>query len=135
AMLGGATCSSATGGALAYGTLDCSADCQLDTSACHLCGNGTIQGGEACDTTALGDATCSSATGAARPDGALSCSSSCVLDTSCCAAPGQEPGFSPPGTTIQLDSVSQLLAQTGPPDDTLWTFEVGSSLTTATTIP
>jgi hypothetical protein len=130
AMLGGATCSSATGGTLTYGTLGCTGDCQLDTSACHaaICGNGAIEGAEVCDTAALGGATCSSATGGARPDGLLSCDSSCALDTECCATPGQEPGFRNLPQTIVLDSVSQLLAQTGPPDDTLWTFEVRSSL-------
>lgn len=42
AQLGGATCSSATGGVKAFGSLACGADCELDTSACVACPAGAV---------------------------------------------------------------------------------------------
>src|SRR5688572_31204334 len=39
------------------GTLTC-ADCQFDTSGCYDCGDGVINGAEACDGASLGGETC-----------------------------------------------------------------------------
>jgi hypothetical protein len=61
AALGGATCTSASGGDLPYGTVGCAADCTFDTSACSSCPrDGAVVGGycwllagagDSCDTT------------------------------------------------------------------------------------
>jgi len=55
------------------GTLGCTDDCQLDTSACCVCGNNVIEAacGETCDGTAIGAGACSHG-------GPISCLSSCL---------------------------------------------------------
>jgi len=45
--LGGADCLSAVGAL--DGQLACTADCQLDTSACHTCGDGDVEPAEQCE--------------------------------------------------------------------------------------
>ncbi len=63
------------------GTLQCNADCTLDTSGCRLCGNGVIEPGEDCDGEALG-IKCVDIPG--FTDGEIACTEACKHDTSLC---------------------------------------------------
>ncbi len=80
--LGGETCQSQGFGG---GTLLCDAECAgYDTSACTAlptCGDGILNGGEACDGNQLGGATCASI---GFDVGVLSCTASCTHNTSQC---------------------------------------------------
>ncbi|TVQ99889.1 MAG: hypothetical protein EA398_11850 [Deltaproteobacteria bacterium] len=86
ADLGGVTC-----GSLGFdgGTLACTAECAFDTSGCvrettgPSCGNGVIEGDEACDGADLGGETCE---GLGFDGGTLSCASDCTFDTAGCDA-------------------------------------------------
>lgn len=49
-----------------------------------VCGDGTVEAGEACDTTNFLGQTCASATSNARPFGTLRCTFTCTLDLSAC---------------------------------------------------
>lgn len=87
ADLAGATCASLKLG-FDGGVLGCTGACAFDTSKCTsqpLCGNGKLDGGEACDGPLLGGATCA-ALGYAG--GALSCTAGCMLDASKCLTCG-----------------------------------------------
>jgi ELWxxDGT repeat protein len=86
--LGGLDCAHAVG-RNAVGTLDCTADCRFDVSACEYCGNGVKEGAEACDGADL-DASCSSVFGAGS-SGTIACDGSCALNVSRCSVPGQKP--------------------------------------------
>ncbi len=79
--LQGASCESAVG--KPGGTLTCDDNCQLDTSACNDCGDGTVQlsQGESCDGSDLNGATCESA---GFYSGTLTCASDCTFDTAYC---------------------------------------------------
>jgi hypothetical protein len=73
---------------LGTGTLTCSPTCQLLTSGCTsappaVCGDGVVNGTEACDGTNLGGASCP---GSGFTGGVLSCSADCRLDTSRCTS-------------------------------------------------
>ncbi|MBU1240570.1 hypothetical protein KKF84_11615 [Myxococcota bacterium] len=77
----GATCLSAAD--KPGGVLTCDENCQLDTSDCNDCGDGTVQisQGETCDGTDLNGATCESEGYYA---GTLACATDCSFDTSFC---------------------------------------------------
>ena len=85
--LGGATCATATGGALPDGSLGCSADCDLDTSGCSASSGGPpacAPLGSACGS--CGDGICV----ASIPGGSLGCvavtgafPSPCTSDAMC----------------------------------------------------
>ncbi|HEV8324769.1 MAG TPA: VCBS repeat-containing protein [Myxococcota bacterium] len=77
----GATCSTATGGALTMGALACTAGCAFDVTACNECGNGTAEGTEQCDGADLGASDC---TTEGFGGGALACTGSCSFDTTGC---------------------------------------------------
>jgi hypothetical protein len=65
------------------GTLDCTSSCTFDISDCiGECGDGLLNGQEACDGTALGGTTCESL---GFHGGNIACSESCDFDTSDCA--------------------------------------------------
>ncbi len=66
------------------GQLACTANCQLDPSACFECGDKTLQQGESCDGTDLGGATCQSL---GYSGGTLTCKSNCSYDETGCQAP------------------------------------------------
>jgi len=85
----------------ASGTATCQSDCSgYDTSTCSLCGNGVINGSEACDDPDYGGATCSSV--GAGTGGTLACTSLCTHDTSMCRMfnPNGDYGTSPPPTQM-----------------------------------
>lgn len=76
--------------AYASGDLSCNSDCTVNTSACVIastskCGNGTIDGNEACDKKAfyLDISTCAEYSNA-YASGNLSCNSDCTVNTSAC---------------------------------------------------
>ncbi len=73
------------------GILNCSDDClEFDTSQCVMepeCGNGVIEGAEACDGTNLGDNTCSSLN-LGFSGGTLACTPNCNWDVSQCVSCG-----------------------------------------------
>jgi hypothetical protein len=76
--LGGQTCE---GLGFDSGTLACDAACQLDTSGCGECGDGSVSRGEACDGFELGGQTCVTQ---GFDGGNLACTVACTLDTSDC---------------------------------------------------
>ncbi len=65
------------------GVLSCTADCQLDTSAClpAVCGDGEIHGDEECDGEELVGESCE---GLGFDEGDLGCTDTCTFDTSAC---------------------------------------------------
>lgn len=73
--------SSCTTFGFAMGSLSCNADCTANTTACTNCGNGAIDGAEACDGTAFGTRTCMTEGFTA---GSLSCSAACAISTAGC---------------------------------------------------
>lgn len=89
-MLGSATCSSATSGALTEGTLGCAPGCAFDTRGCNECGNGLREGAEACDGTPPAGSSCSTATGGLRTMGVLRCDATCAFDTTACTQCGND---------------------------------------------
>ena len=65
------------------GRLSCDASCEYDTTGCEgNCGDGTLDPGETCDSSAFGAQTCLTAAG--RQSGALLCTDECHLDVSGC---------------------------------------------------
>jgi hypothetical protein len=54
------------------------------TSGSNVCGNGVIEGNEACDGTAFGGNTCSTVTAGKYATGTLSCTANCTFDTAKC---------------------------------------------------
>ena len=84
--LNGATCTSIVGYG-STGTLKCNKTCSgFVTSGCskaQLCGNGTLDSGELCDSTDLNDATCESVVGVGST-GTLLCDSTCKFNTTYC---------------------------------------------------
>ncbi|MGE0825025.1 MAG: hypothetical protein AB7G75_16055 [Candidatus Binatia bacterium] len=96
---GGVTCADILGSSDATGTLLCSTDCStIDTSFCRvppadpLCGNGTIDPGEACDGTNFRGVTCADILGDSDAIGTLLCSSDCsTIDDGFCRVPPVEP--------------------------------------------
>ncbi len=83
----GETCTSQAG--LAEGVLACSSDClSSDTTGCHACGNGTVEGPEVCDTSDFLGSTCSSATGGTLTEGTLSCDQCNAIVTTGCSECG-----------------------------------------------
>jgi hypothetical protein len=77
------------------GVLLCGPDCQgLDTSNCHVCGNGLVEPGEECDG-GVGRTVCADLTpdgpGGPWDGGAIGCSPDCRFDESqCChGTPGE----------------------------------------------
>ena len=94
--LNGETCSSVDS-MYVGGTLGCAADCSgYDTSACltTLCGNGTLDSGEECDTDELNGGSCLTVPGG-YTGGTLSCADNCTYDTSACSSGlGGSPFFS-----------------------------------------
>ncbi len=82
--LGGHTCASE--GFAPTGGIACT-NCELDTSACLLCGNGEVDDdAEECDLDDLPITMCSALGGAMWDDGELTCSSSCEYnDSDCCS--------------------------------------------------
>jgi hypothetical protein len=85
------------------GTLTCAAGCTLDTSGCPpypppgTCGNGTIEGGESCDSADLGGATCASLGHAFG--GQVGRTAWCEYDTSGCVTTLPETGQTTVGTS------------------------------------
>lgn len=78
-------------GAGSTGTLTCSPGCLYNATGCTpppTCGDGIVNGQEACDGSALGGQTCASALGNPSATGALSCNANCTLNTSACVACG-----------------------------------------------
>jgi hypothetical protein len=65
--------------------------------ATGTCGNGTIDGTEACDGTNFGGKTCATVTVGARPNGNLTCNS-CVISDATCTATVASGGASGVGT-------------------------------------
>lgn len=70
------------------GQLGCNADCSFDTSLCEtndspICGDGIIEGAEACDAENLGGQTCMSL--GFIGGGVLDCAPDCEFDTSMCS--------------------------------------------------
>jgi hypothetical protein len=63
----------------------CNADCTVATTACHRCGDGAINGSEACDGADLGGQTCADF---GFVGSGLRCTGDCVLDPSACATCG-----------------------------------------------
>lgn len=59
------------------------------------CGNGLVDGAEACDGVILNGATCAAATMNAKPLGSVHCSQQCQLDVSGCSANGSGPNGGP----------------------------------------
>lgn len=84
--LAGQTCSRL---GFSGGTLACAADCTFDTSGCSnqqgSCGDGTINGTELCDGTALGGQSCRLL---GFSGGTLACTAGCTFDTSGCSTAG-----------------------------------------------
>ena len=76
------------------GTLKCFEDCNIDDSSCTLatpdpyCGDGNIDDGEECDTSAFpgGIKSCNGYDPYTYKTGTLSCTSACKIDTSACKA-------------------------------------------------
>ena len=67
------------------GILDCSAaSCQLLFTTCTFCGDGNVNGNEACELAPPPDDTCASL-GLGEQTEPLPCDESCQLDTSSCA--------------------------------------------------
>ncbi|MBC8070243.1 MAG: lamin tail domain-containing protein [Deltaproteobacteria bacterium] len=87
-----------------HGVVSCTAGCELDTSACFLCGDGIVQADEQCDGT-LVDAEGVPLACDARGPGSevpLACTSECVVDDSGCPDCGNdvvEPGEDCDGDT------------------------------------
>jgi cysteine-rich repeat protein len=94
----GATCAAVLPGS--SGTLTCSSECKFDVTACiapPMCGNGTLDPGEACDGVNLAGVTCESLLGAGST-GTPTCTLGCTLDSSGCApAPTCNNGIIDPG--------------------------------------
>ncbi|MBC8071407.1 MAG: hypothetical protein IAG13_23980 [Deltaproteobacteria bacterium] len=84
-QLGGQSCTGlpapAGGGNYGGGTLGCTAACAFDEAGCFYCGNGVVDGTEACDGGALAGASCISL---GFDAGTLSCSASCAFATAAC---------------------------------------------------
>ncbi|PKN22879.1 MAG: hypothetical protein CVU65_14635 [Deltaproteobacteria bacterium HGW-Deltaproteobacteria-22] len=78
ADLAGNTCA---GSGFTTGTISCGGDCQLNTSACTLCGNDLIETGEQCDGDQLGGQDCGLL---GFTSGTLTCQDDCQYDTSAC---------------------------------------------------
>jgi cysteine-rich repeat protein len=86
--IAGATCVGSVGTG-STGSVKCNPNCTLDTTGCSaptLCGNGTIDSGEACDGANLGGKTCKTVLGNSNAIGTLKCTS-CSLDASACSIP------------------------------------------------
>lgn len=85
------------------GELACTDTCEIDTSMCGWCGDGTRNEGEACDGSDFGGDTCLSLDFIGG--GNLGCNADCTLDTAGCAGPqcgaASAPvgGACPPGCT------------------------------------
>ena len=89
--LNGMTCASL---GYASGSLACSSECSFDFSDCQdvepdLCGNGSLDGDEACDGDELGSATCITL---GFTGGQLRCSAECTQDQSACTTGAAECG-------------------------------------------
>lgn len=87
AALGGASCKDLGMGG---GTLVCGATCKYDTSGCSVgtCGDGTLDPGEACDTSLMGQS-CQSK---GHDGGTLLCTGTCEFDESGCCESICTPG-------------------------------------------
>lgn len=86
--LGGKTCASVVGNG-STGTLACFPNCTFNSSGCTppvLCGNGQVDGGEACDGNNFGGKNCASVLGNPNAIGSLSCNN-CALNSSGCSIP------------------------------------------------
>lgn len=93
------TCTS-TLGFPSQGTVACNASCEVDTSACSLCGNGFVDEGEACDGFVPGGITCEDF---GHSVGFVACTPGCTLDASGCTSCGDgglDPGESCDGTDL-----------------------------------
>lgn len=110
--LNGATCETEGFDA---GTLACTAECELDSSACVLfsCGNGILEDREACDGDDLDGATCD---GLGFGPGEVVCDAQCALDTSACCGDGQIGGTE---ACDETDLDGQTCASLGHPGGTL----------------
>ena len=82
ALMGAASCK---GEGFDGGTLGCKADCTLDTSGCHKCGDGVRSGSESCDGTDFGAKSCVTL---GFGSGSLKCSTDCakILTSGCITA-------------------------------------------------
>jgi cysteine-rich repeat protein len=87
----------------ALGTLSCNADCTTNTAACTDCGNGAINGVEACDGTAFGTRTCVTE---GFTMGSLACTPTCTLNTSGCSIGACGNGAVEAGETCDDGNVS-----------------------------
>jgi hypothetical protein len=77
------------GGTYKGGTLGCTADCGVDTSACEriVCGNGIVEPGEDCDGANLGNGTSCETIDQGYIRGVLRCGVDCRYDVSSCVRP------------------------------------------------
>lgn len=75
---GSATCLSVAGHS--SGALLCTATCTIDSTLCHTCGNGAVEGSEECDQT-VGGETCTSR---GHTGGTLACGDDCRFDEEGC---------------------------------------------------
>lgn len=72
----------------ASGALQCTPDCQLDTSYCNACGNGFVDPGEECDGSDFGGVSSCADINAGAANEALICSPECTYDLSNCSGCG-----------------------------------------------
>jgi hypothetical protein len=77
--VGTTTCATAAGHQ--HGIVTCVGDCTIDTAGCHTCGNGVIEGPEACEAGDLQGETCASQ---GYLYGVLACGPTCAFDRSAC---------------------------------------------------
>lgn len=122
--LGGATCSSATSGVQAFGTLRCSADCEgFDTSACITCpATGTVADGQCWVLGALGDSCTAACALHSMATSSATLDLSGINFTTCgwvMAKLGAHPGFN----TFQ-----------GPPNVGCWITDLGGSPQISSTV-
>lgn len=92
-----------------------------------VCGNGSIEDGESCDTDAFGSASCASY---GYDTGTLSCSSTCTIDTSTCSnTPTGGSGSSGGGGRGSGTSSTSTSSTTTPPPSTTASEETNTTAT------